>query len=179
MATDSTMTAARMTSQSEPIMLLGVVSDSHGRIPNTEAAVRMLDSLQVEAVVHCGDIGSLEIPPLFSSWPTHFVFGNVDYNKVELERAIAGQNLSCHGAFADLTLGGRRIAVIHSDDLKRFRQAIESGDYDLVCYGHTHLAEHHVEGRTLVLNPGALHRAKPPSLAVVDLATMTPTLVNL
>jgi predicted phosphodiesterase len=46
-----------------------------------------------------------------------------------------------------------------------------------VCYGHTHKAEFHRVGKTLVLNPGALHRATPHSLAVVDLDTLDVVIV--
>lgn len=84
-----------------------------------------------------------------------------------------------HDRFGDLTLAGRRIALLHSDDVQRFRRTTSSGDYDLVCYGHTHIAEQHREGKTLVLNPGALYRANPHSLAVVDLKTMEATIVKL
>jgi putative phosphoesterase len=143
---------------------------------NALAAVRMLEEMQVDVVLHCGDIGSPEIPPLFAAWPTHFVFGNCDYDRDELRQAIVKAGLECHGAFGDLTLAGRRIALIHSDDVRRFRQAIDSGDYDLVCYGHTHRAEQHFKGRTLVLNPGALYRANPHTIAIVDTETMEVTI---
>lgn len=159
-------------------MLLGVVSDTHGNLPNAQAAVRMLEALEVAAVVHCGDVGSVKIPPLFAPWPTHFVLGNVDYNPQAVKDAVA-PNGTFHDRFGDLTLAGRRIAVIHSDDVKRFRAAIDSGLYDLVCYGHTHVAEQHLEQKTLVLNPGALHRANPHTLAVVELEAMHATIVNL
>ena len=159
-------------------MLLGVVSDTHGHIANAQAAVRMLESLEVAAVVHCGDVGSAAIPPLFAPWPTHFVLGNVDYDPMVVKHAISA-NGKFHDRFADLSLDGRRIAVIHSDDFKRFRAAIDSGLYDLVCYGHSHIAEQHVEKKTLVLNPGALYRANPHTLAVVELETMQATIVNL
>jgi len=159
-------------------MLLGVVSDTHGHVLHTQAAVRMLESLQVEAVLHCGDVGTAEIPPLFSPWPAHYVLGNVDYDPDGVKQAMPA-NGSFHGQFADLTLADRRIAVVHSDDFQRFRKAVSSGDYDLVCYGHTHLAEQHWERNTLVLNPGALYRAKPHSIAIVDLKTMQATIVKL
>jgi predicted phosphodiesterase len=79
----------------------------------------------------------------------------------------------------DITLAGRRIALIHSDDARLFRQSITSGTYDLVCYGHTHEAEQHREGKTLVLNPGALYRATPHSIAIVELETMEATIIPL
>lgn len=158
-------------------MLIGVVSDTHGYIPSAQAAVRMLESLEVEAVLHCGDIGTMDIPPLFKRWPTHFVFGNCDYDRAEVTRAIAASGLHCHDRFADLTLADRRIALLHSDDAQKFQAAIQSGAYDLVCYGHTHQAMQQRVGKTIVLNPGALYRANPLSIALVDLETMQITII--
>jgi putative phosphoesterase len=150
-------------------MLIGIVSDTHGHVESTRAAVRMLESCQVERVIHCGDIGSEEIVSLFEGWPTHFVFGNVDTDEARLRGAIKRAGQTCHDRFGELELDGRRIAFLHGDDGARLRQTIASRDYDLVCYGHTHVAEQHRDGKTLVLNPGALHRARPHSLAVVRL----------
>jgi putative phosphoesterase len=141
--------------------------------------MRMLESLEVEAVLHCGDICSVAIPPLLSAWPAHFVYGNCDHDLETLRAAIERAGMQCHGRFGDLALGGRRIALIHSDDARLFRRTIASGEYDLVCYGHTHHAEQHREGKTLVLNPGALYRANPHSFAVVDLKSMEATIVAL
>ncbi len=159
-------------------MRIGVISDTHGHLVNTQAAVRMLELLEVERVLHCGDICSPQIPRLLAAWPTHFVFGNCDHGAelADLRAAIASAGLSCHERFGALELAGRRIALLHSDDARLFREVKSSGQYDLVCYGHTHEAEQHHEGKTLVLNPGALYRATPHSLAVVDLATMQATM---
>jgi uncharacterized protein len=160
-------------------MRIGVISDTHGHIENTLAAVRMLESLEVEAVLHCGDIGSPEIPKLLAAWPTHFVFGNCDPDAGSLKAAIEQAGLACHGLFGDIKLAGRRIALLHSHDARLFRTVCTSGDYDLVCYGHTHQAEQRLIGKTLVLNPGALYRATPHSIALVDLATLGATIVAL
>ena len=64
------------------------------------------------------------------------------------------------------------------DDQKRFAQTVHAGEWDLVCYGHTHVAKQHRQGRTLVLNPGALYRATPHSLAVVELPELRATIVQ-
>jgi uncharacterized protein len=158
-------------------MRIGVISDTHGHVANTLAAVRMLAALDVEAVLHCGDIDTPEIPPLVAGWPAHFVFGNCDSSRDELRAAIVAAGHTCHERLASLELAGRRIAVLHSDDARLFREVQTSDEYDLVCYGHTHVAESHKVGRTLVLNPGALYRATPHTIAVVDLATLEPTIV--
>ena len=49
----------------------------------------------------------------------------------------------------------------------------------LVCYGHTHVAAIDRHGETLVVNPGAIYRADPHSVAVVDLPAVEATIVEL
>jgi uncharacterized protein len=158
-------------------MRIGVISDTHGHVANTLSAVRVLESLEVQAVLHCGDIGSPEIPKLLANWPSHFVFGNCDGNHDELRLAIEQEGMACYGRFGNLELAGRRIALIHSDDARLFRQVTTSGQYDLVCYGHTHQADQRHDGETLILNPGALYRATPHSIAIVDLEKMDAVIV--
>lgn len=135
----------------------------------------MLAALEVEAVLHCGDIGGPEIVPLFASWPTHFVLGNVDVDARELERAILAAGQHFHGRFGRLPLGGRQIALVHGDDFAALAGAIQGGQFDLVCTGHTHIAKQQRQGDTLVLNPGALYRAQPHTVAIVDLEKLEAT----
>src|ERR1044072_4443424 len=118
-------------------MRLGGGSDTHGHGGLTRPAVRMLESLEVDAVLHCGDIGSTDIVEMFAAWPTHFVFGNCDYNTAELEGAIRRAGQWCHGLFGDLRLHGVHVALLHSPERRLFRETIEGGQYGLVCYGHT------------------------------------------
>ena len=153
-------------------MMIGLVSDTHGHVDFTRPAVRMLESYEVQAVIHCGDIGSVEIVPLFARWPTHFVFGNVDTDATRLRQAIESAGQTCHERFGTLEWSGRQIAFLHGDNQARLDEAIHGGKYDLVCYGHTHLAEQHRNGKTWVVNPGALYRAQPHSLAIVRLPEM-------
>ncbi|MDZ4821813.1 MAG: YfcE family phosphodiesterase [Planctomycetota bacterium] len=160
-------------------MLLGVVSDTHGNVHLTRRAIRMLESLQVEAVLHCGDIGTAEIIHMFEPWQTHFVFGNTDHDQPTLRRAIQQAKLTCHERYGELELAERKIALLHSDDARKFAEVCQSGQFDLVCYGHTHLAKQERVGKTLILNPGAIHRASPHSIAVVDLFEMQATIVPL
>ncbi len=154
---------------------IGVVSDTHGHLQNTQQALRKLQSFEVHAVLHCGDIGSSQIPPLFRPWPTHYVLGNVDQPGRRLLDAIHDAGGTCHGRFGSLTLGGRKVALLHGDDLPLLDATIQSGDWELICHGHTHQANQYREGGTLVLNPGALYRAWPLSIAIVELSGMQAT----
>jgi putative phosphoesterase len=158
---------------------LGVISDTHGHVELTRPAVRMLESLEVEAVLHCGDIGSIAVVELFAAWPTHFVFGNCDENTGPFAAAIEQAGQTCHGLFGELEFDGVQVALLHSHERNRFRDAIDSGRYALVCYGHTHVAAIDRHGKTLVLNPGAIYRSSPHSLAVVDLPQVEATIVEL
>ncbi len=155
-------------------MLLGVVSDTHGHASFTQQAVRMLESLAVRQVLHCGDIGSEEIVPLFAAWPTHFVLGNVDYER-HMQQAIEEAGQSYHGRYGELKLEGVSIAILHGDDTQRLHDTIASGAFQLVCHGHTHKQRLEQIGPTLVLNPGALYRASQRSIAVVRLPELEVT----
>lgn len=160
-------------------MRLGVISDTHGHVELTRPAVRMLESLEVDKVLHCGDIGSIAVVELFAKWPTHFVFGNCDENTSHFAAAIERANQTCHGFFGDLEFEGVKVALLHSHERNRFRQAIDGGQYRLVCYGHTHVAAIDRRGQTVVLNPGAIYRANPHSIAVVDLPAVEASIVEI
>lgn len=160
-------------------MRLGIISDTHGHVDLTRPAVRMLESLEVDTVLHCGDIGSMAVVELFALWPTHFVFGNCDENLDRFAAAIRAAGQTCHGLFGDLEIDGVRIALLHSHERRRFREAIDSGDYRLICYGHTHVAAIDPRGDTLVVNPGAIYRADPHSVAIIDLPAVETTIIEL
>lgn len=160
-------------------MRLGIVSDTHAHVELTRPAVRMLESLEVDEVLHCGDIGSPQIVELFAPWPSHFVFGNCDDRRADLSAAITAAGQTCHGEFGELLRENCRIALLHSHDRARFRDAIESGRFDVVCYGHTHVAAVDWHGETLVINPGAIYRASPHSIAVLDVPERQATIFEL
>ena len=155
--------------------IIGVVSDTHGQVPYTRKGVELLAALDVEAVLHCGDIGGAEIVGLFAAWTTHFVLGNVDFDHRALQRAVDAAGQHFHGRFGRVELAGRKIAIVHGDDSVALRGSINGGEFDLVCTGHTHVAEQYRQGQTLVLNPGAFYRAQPHTLAIVDLVKLEAT----
>jgi putative phosphoesterase len=138
----------------------------------------MFESLGVDAVLHCGDIGSMAVVELFAHWPTHFVFGNCDTDLERFAAQIRHAGQHCHGQFGDLEFDEVSIALLHSHDGRRFRQTIDSGDYQLVCYGHTHVAAIDRRGDTVVLNPGAMYRASPHSVAVVELPGVAANVIS-
>lgn len=156
-------------------MLLGIISDTHGEVSTTRDALRMFESLGVEHVVHCGDIGSAAIINLFSGFKAHFVFGNVDHEQEYIRAAIRENHHECLDRFGTIEIEGRKIAFLHGDDSRCLSEATQSEQWDLICHGHTHMPHLSRCGKTLVLNPGAIARATRSSVAIVDLNTMQAT----
>jgi putative phosphoesterase len=150
-------------------MRIGIVSDTHSRYGTVETVVELLRRQGVSCVLHCGDIEDADTIWLFRELSTHFVFGNCDTERASLRQAIYGIGGTLHEPFGNLELEECKIAWVHGDD-KRLLQDIEnSGHFDFLFYGHTHHAEQHRTGPTQVINPGALHRARPKTFVVLDL----------
>ena len=158
-------------------MQIGVVADTHAHREFTMNAVRMLSSLDVKLVIHCGDVGNGEILKLLNAWPLHVVRGNVDRHE-DLETATQTlARCTYHGDCGELLLEDCRVAFLHGDDQSRLETTISSGQWDLVCHGHTHVARIEKIGSTLVLNPGAIYRAREHSIAIVDFRSLAATIV--
>ena len=161
-------------------MYIGVISDTHGNVQLVQKAMILFREFEVVRILHCGDIGSEGVVRQFRGVPTEFVLGNCDGAGVKLREVIEAEGQICHGVFGRLTLEGKDIAFMHGHDTLRFEREAKSGRWDMLCYGHTHEAalwmgcEH-----TIVMNPGALERAKTPSVAVVKLPELDVTRINI
>lgn len=151
-------------------MKIGLLSDTHGDVARTVRAAGIMKDRGVQAVVHCGDICAQGVVTALAQafdpprTPVFAVLGNCDYGE------YVGLGVELCDRFADINLDGRRIAVVHGDDAARFHRAIASQCFDFVFTGHTHCREDRHEGRTRIINPGAVHRATTPGFAVLDLA---------
>jgi uncharacterized protein len=152
-------------------MKIGIVSDSHGRRPAVRLALGELRKQGVHTVLHCGDIDDAETVRLFRGFAAHFVFGNCDGDREGLRQAMEEIGATLHENFGSVELEGVKIAFVHGDDSGLLRDLERAAYYDFLFYGHTHSAEEHRTGPTRVVNPGALHRARPKSFVVLDLAT--------
>lgn len=151
-------------------MRIAVLSDTHGRNDTVRRALAEIAARGVTTVLHCGDIEDPETIALFKGLDAHFVLGNCDWNPNALRSAIQALGATLHDGCGDLELAGRKIAFLHGHEKGRMRDVENSGSFDYLFYGHTHVAKEHVTGSTRVINPGALHRANPKTFIVVDLA---------
>jgi uncharacterized protein len=161
-------------------MKVCIVSDSHDRADALAQAVSEAKSLGAEAVLHCGDlIGAQSLKPALAlGLPVHLIHGNNLGDAQALHKLAAASNglLRYHGADARIELGGRHVFVVHYDDYG-YAMAC-TGDWELVCCGHSHRAEVRnvasVKGHaTWLVNPGTVAGlAAPPTWVLGDLAAM-------
>jgi putative phosphoesterase len=151
-------------------MKIGVLSDTHGELRTTQRAIHALNGFSVDLLIHCGDVGT-EVVPLMSQCVVHFVCGNVD-DPAALHETVRDPKHTLHEPLGILEIADCRIAFLHGDDIKLLKHTIHSGNWDLVCHGHTHAFEKSLYHQTLVLNPGAISRTPQPSVAVVELPSL-------
>jgi putative phosphoesterase len=158
-------------------MKIGLISDTHDDVKSLRQALDVLDRFNVYFILHCGDVG-LEVVSALAGRTVHFVHGNMDDPR-QLRAAITDPAHTFHEQLGTLEVEGRRVAFLHGHDVKLLRQTIHSGDWDLICHGHTHSFSHTREGRALVVNPGAISRCDNPSLATIDLSSLEVTEIPL
>ena len=150
-------------------MRIGIVSDTHGNRSTVARALTELHARGITTLLHCGDIDDPETIAMFDGFTVHFVFGNCDHERAALREAMHAIHATLHDSFGSIELEGLKLAFTHGDDARLLRDVETSGYYDFLFYGHTHRAEEHLSGPTRIVNPGALHRARPKTFVVLDL----------
>ena len=148
-------------------MKIAIVSDTHNQYDRVERVVKMIDEFQVELTIHCGDIEDADVVWLFQP-NTHFVFGNCDRDKMSLRQAMHGTGATLHEPFGHLELANKKIGFVHGDNETLLSDLEYSESYDYIFHGHTHLISERQRGSTRIINPGALHRAKTMTFAILD-----------
>jgi putative phosphoesterase len=162
-------------------MIIGVLSDSHDNIWKLDKALPHLQ--QADVVLHCGDLcAPFMIPRLgqgLSQVPVHIVWGNNDGDTFLIaQKASAFPAITLHGTLAEVELGGLVVAVNHYPEIARGLAL--SAAYDLVCYGHDHMANEEKLGDCVLLNPGELMGMNGrSSIAFVDSETREVRFVDL
>jgi len=153
------------------ILLVGILSDSHGYFRMVSRALALFDSLVVEHIIHCGDVGDERVFDEFVGRSLTFVWGNTDFPSPALLAYLRGVNIEPpSGVPARVELEGKRFAVFHGHEAG-FGRALMSPDSDYILHGHTHVRRNERFGRCRVINPGALHRARPKTVATLDTVT--------
>lgn len=154
-------------------MKVGLLSDTHDRLPAIASLVRYMQERGVQLILHAGDFcAPFALKPFVElSMPLVGVFGRND-GDLEGLRAFAqrGVGIELFESPHSMELGGQRILMVH--DIADVNQRSIEG-HSIVLHGFTHREEMKHRGETLIVNPGEgcgwLHGE--PGGAILDLET--------
>jgi uncharacterized protein len=163
-------------------MKICIVSDSHDHIPRLKAAIIDAKQRGAEVVLHCGDVVAPSTLATLQRYelPIHAIHGNNSGDLYSLSRLShkPGSLIEYYGQDADFTLAERRIFIVHYPHYARAMAM--TGDYDLVCCGHSHKVQmeriaNMKQRETLLLNPGTVAGigSAPATYILGDLETLT------
>jgi len=145
-------------------MRIGVVSDTHGKLPESIGAALA----GVDRILHAGDVGGQRIlDGLEAIAPVTAVRGNIDTGELEWRLQDT----------AVLRLADVRVMVVHKAGALN-AQSVPEG-VAVVVSGHTHRAKVERLGDVLFVNPGSAggfnRDGRGPTAAIVDLSTTPPS----
>jgi uncharacterized protein len=158
-------------------MMIGVISDTHVRLPTFRRAVAMFERLQVQAVLHAGDyiapFAAKLLQPVAARVPVHCVYGNNDGERAGLKAALPG---IVDGPLR-LKLGGKTLVMHHFID---WLKPADIAGADVIITGHTHQVVNETRQGQLFLNPGECcgWLTDRCTVALLDLAKMTAQIVE-
>lgn len=153
-------------------MIVGLIADTHDRLSMVDKAIKKLNEMKVELVLHAGDYIAPFVIPRFKELKAKLigVFGNNDGDHELLKKRFSELGLEMRGGFAELNVDGLKIALLHGHEEELLKALVNSEGFDVVVHGHTHKAEVYQKGKTLVVNPGEVcgYLSSKSTIALLD-----------
>ena len=145
------------------IVKIGVISDTHDDVENTEKAIDIFNTLKVDHIFHAGDYVYPGMISLFKKLNKETKFygvrGNNDGELMGITRQFDEiENAQFLNEFGKLLISSKNIAIYHGTNSDLSQSLVESQLFDILILGHTHIKRIEKMGKTLVLNPGPLNR---------------------
>ena len=163
-------------------MLIGLMADSHDRVPAIRELLERIIERGAGMVLHAGDYCSpFSLAPFLElSIPFAGVYGRNDGDREGLKAfASKGVGIEMYESPHSIEVGGRRILLVH--DLGEVAvRSLES--HEIIIHGFTHRQEmRELGGGAIIVNPGEacgwLHGT--PSAAILDLETKEVEFISL
>jgi putative phosphoesterase len=135
-------------------MLVGLIADTHDRLPAIAELVRQMQAAGVGMVLHAGDYCSPFALRAFEEAHMSLagVFGRNDGDPQGLvTRAQSSFGAELFESPHSVEIGGRRILLVH--DIGEVNKRSVSS-HEIVIHGSTHQQEMKTRGDTLIVNPG-------------------------
>jgi hypothetical protein len=138
-------------------MKIAIISDIHDNVWNLKNTLARLQ--EADIMLCLGDLCAPFIVNLlakgFPDRPIHIIFGNNDGDHFRiLAKALSFPNVQVHGEIFQSEIDGRRFFANHFNYITL--PIAQSGQFDVVCFGHNHRYQVERFGKTLAINPGTL-----------------------
>jgi|SRR3989338_8392176 len=148
--------------------MIGLISDTHENENAIKKAAAILKKNNVDFAVHCGDIISPPMLEHFKGLSMKFVFGNNDGERNGLNAKAKEFGFEAITDEKEFEHKNKKFYAYHGTDSAKLDAAIKSNKYDYVLTGHTHVKRDEKIGKTRIINPGALFRIYPYTIALLD-----------
>lgn len=135
-------------------MLVGLIADTHDRLPAIAELVRQMQAAGVGMVLHAGDYCSPFALRAFEEAHMSLagVFGRNDGDPQGLmTRAQSSFGVELFESPHSFEIGGRRILLVHDIGDVNKRSVLS---HEIVIHGSTHQQEMKTRDDTLIVNPG-------------------------
>lgn len=158
-------------------MKVGVISDTHDRLPTFRRAVAMFERLEVGAILHAGDyiapFSAKLIAPDVIKTPVYCIYGNNDGEKRGLKETLPQ---IVEGPLK-ITIAGRKIVMHHWIS---WLKPADYADAEVIITGHTHEVVNETRQGKLFLNPGECcgWLTDRCTVALLDLERLTADIVE-
>jgi putative phosphoesterase len=154
-------------------MKVGLMANSHDRLPAIEAFVTMLSERGISMVLHAGDfVAPWALRPFREHGMALLgVFGHNDGDPSGLVAfAQQGVGMELYESPHVFDVAGKKLLLVH--DLQDLPERAWD-EYDIIVHGTTHNPEVHTEGKVLVISAGEAcgWLTGTPTCATLDLAT--------
>lgn len=146
-------------------MLIGVISDTHDNLPSMDKALEIFNNAGVGLIVHCGDWVSPFSAEYFGKKAGQLnilvkaVFGNNEGDKgtiLKLNNTLKTPILfPKESEYLEFRLEGKNYVICHGHIRETLESLINSGRYDAVFIGHTHIDKMEKLHGVVLINPGA------------------------
>lgn len=139
-------------------MKIGVISDTHDRLPTFRRAVALFQRLKVDAIFHAGDYvapfaAKLIAPdaPGMAKLPVHCIYGNNDGERAGLSNILPQIVDGPLRVELNTPVGPKTIVMHHFID---WLDPADRKGADIIISGHNHEASITHQGGAMLLNPG-------------------------
>jgi len=144
-------------------MKIGIISDTHDDIVNTNKAIDIFSKNKVSYVIHVGDFVA---PPVVTEFKRLTkdgvkligVLGNNDGETKGLEKEFEQVGGKLFKDIGKIEIKGLKFGIYHGTDAKKRQKMISSKKFDVCIFGHTHQKEIEIDHESrLIINPGTAH----------------------